>query len=86
MKSKVATPEKVPIHPGPLYTGRLFHFFMLNKSSCPYRGVLFFDPFNLFLMENQLLANTADPDQITHYVTSDLGLHCLPITLLQISR
>ena len=28
-----------------------------------------------------LLANTVDPDQTPHYVASDLGLHCLPITL-----
>ena len=26
-----------------------------------------------------LLANTVDPDQMPHYVASDLGLHCLPI-------
>ena len=28
-----------------------------------------------------LLANNVDPDQMPHYVASDLGLHCLPITL-----
>ena len=28
-----------------------------------------------------LLANTVDPDQTPHYVASDLGLHCSPITL-----
>ena len=28
-----------------------------------------------------LLANTVEPDQTPHYVASDLGLHCLPITL-----
>ena len=27
------------------------------------------------------LANTVDPDQTPHYVASDLGSHCLPITL-----
>ena len=26
-----------------------------------------------------LLANSVDPDQMPHYVASDLGLHCLPI-------
>ena len=35
--------------------------------------------FILILMEN-LLANTVDSDQMSHYVASDLGLHCLPIT------
>ena len=31
-------------------------------------------------------ANSVDPDQMPHSVASDLGLHCLPITLLRISR
>ena len=33
-----------------------------------------------------LLANNVDPDQMPHYVASDLGLHCLLISLLQVSR
>ena len=33
-----------------------------------------------------LLANSEDPDQMPHSVASDLGLHCLSITLLQVSR
>ena len=33
-----------------------------------------------------LLAKNVDPDQTPHYVASDLGLHCLPMTLLQVSR
>ena len=33
-----------------------------------------------------MLANSADPDQMPHYVASDLGLHCLPMTLLRVSR
>ena len=28
-----------------------------------------------------LSANNVDPDQMPHYVASDLGLHCLPMTL-----
>ena len=31
-----------------------------------------------------LLANTVDPDQMAYYVESDLGLHCLPMTLLRV--
>ena len=31
----------------------------------------------------ELFANSGDPDQMPH---SDLGLHCLPITLLGVSR
>ena len=33
-----------------------------------------------------MLANSVDPDQMPHYVASDLRLHCLPMTLLQVSR
>ena len=31
-----------------------------------------------------LLANNVEPDQTPHYVASDLGLHCLPMTLLRV--
>ena len=34
----------------------------------------------------KLFANSEDPDQMPHSVASDLGLHCLRITLLQVSR
>ena len=34
----------------------------------------------------KLFVNSGDPDQTPHSVASDLGLHCLPITLLQVSR
>ena len=33
-----------------------------------------------------LFANNVDPDQMPHYVASDLGLHCLPMTILPVSR
>ena len=33
-----------------------------------------------------LFANNRDPDQMPHSVASDLGLHCLPITLLGLPR
>ena len=33
-----------------------------------------------------LLANNVDPDQMPHYAASDLVLHCLPMTLLPVSR
>ena len=32
-----------------------------------------------------MLTNNVDPDQMPHYVASDLGLHCLPLTGLQVS-
>ena len=41
--------------------------------------------FILFFMEI-LLANTVDPDQMPHHMASDLGLQCLPVTLLWVSQ
>ena len=34
----------------------------------------------------ELFANSGDPDQMPHSAVSDLGLHYLPITILEISR
>ena len=34
----------------------------------------------------ELFANSGDPDQIPPSMASDLGLHCLPVTLLGVSR
>ena len=34
----------------------------------------------------QLFANGGDPDQTPHSAASDLGFHCLPITLFRVSR
>ena len=34
----------------------------------------------------KLSANSGDPDQTPRSAASDLGLHCLPITLLRVSR
>ena len=34
----------------------------------------------------ELFANSGDPYQMPHSVASDLGLHCLPVTLLGVSR
>ena len=33
-----------------------------------------------------MLANTVDPEQVPNYMASDLGLHCLPMSFLQVSR
>ena len=34
----------------------------------------------------ELFVNSGDPDQMPQNATSDLGLHCLPNTLLGVSR
>ena len=33
----------------------------------------------------ELFANRVDPDQMLHFLSSDLGLHCLPVTHLGVS-
>ena len=33
-----------------------------------------------------VFANREDPDQMPHSAASDLGLHCLPVTLLGVFR
>ena len=33
-----------------------------------------------------MLANNVVPDRTPHYVASDLGLHCLLMTLLRVSK
>ena len=39
-----------------------------------------------FLQMAKQFANSGDPDQMPRSAASDLGLHCLPVTLLQVSR
>ena len=34
----------------------------------------------------KLSANSGDPDQTSRSAASDQGLHCLPVTLLRVSR
>ena len=62
-----------------LYTGRLFQCYMLDESICHFRGVW---SFLFYFLWKIWLANTLDSDQMPHYVVSDLGLHCLPMTVL----
>ena len=50
---------------------------MADKSIYHFRGV------GSILL---LLSDTVDLDQTPHYVASDLGLHCLPITFLGVSN
>ena len=41
--------------------------------------------FNL-IFDGKLLSNNVDLDPMPHDVASDLGLQCLPMTLLRVSR
>ena len=70
----------------PLYTDRLFRCCMLDKSICHFRGVWSTLSLFFYFRWKILIANNVDPDQTPHYVVSDLCLHCLPMTLLQVSR
>ena len=56
---------------------------MLDESTCHFRGVKSILSFLFYFRWKILLANNVDPDQMPHYVTSDLGLHCLPMIFLQ---
>ena len=70
----------------PLYTGGLFHCYMLDESICHFRGVGSILLLSFSFGWNILSANTVDPGQMQHYVASDLDLHYLPVTFLLVSR
>ena len=59
---------------------------MVDESICDFRAVGSILLLLFYFLWKILLANNVDPDQMPHYVASDLGLHCLPMTLLQVSR
>ena len=55
----------------------------VEQVHLPFYGCRFYSVFD---GKSCSKANTVDPDQMPHYVASDLGLHCLPMALLQVSR
>ena len=59
---------------------------MLDESICHHRGVRSILSLLFFFAGKIRLANNEDPDQMPHYVASDQGLQCLPMTLLRVSR
>ena len=76
----IALPKIGIIILNPLYTGRLFYCYMLDKSICHVRGVVSILSLLFYCWWKILLVNSVDPDQMPHCVASDLGLHCLPMT------
>ena len=66
----------------------LFYHNSLDQSisNCWVSGVLGFFLLLCFIEIPVFNANSVDPDQRTYSVASDLGLHCLPFTLLGVSR
>ena len=64
-----------------MYSGGLFHCYILDESICHFRVVgstlsllLYFD------------GNPVSTDKTPHYVASDLVLQCLLTTILRVSR
>ena len=69
----------------PLYTGRLFHCYMLEESICHFRGVRSTLSLLFYFWRKILLSNTVDPIQKPHYFTSDLDLHICLFTAYRFS-
>ena len=59
---------------------------MLDESICHVKGVESILSLLFYFWWKILSANNIDPDQTPHYVASDLGLHCFPVTLSRVSR
>ena len=58
---------------------------MLNESrGCHLRRVRSISSLSFYFVENPVI--TEDPNQRPHNVASDLGLPCLPMALLRVSR
>ena len=54
---------------------------LLDESICHFRSV--WSSLSLLFYFDETIV---EPDQASHYVASELGLHCLPMTLLWVSR
>ena len=69
----------------------LIHYILVDSSTvlcwmCPFVILRDVGPILFYFFKEILLANNVDPDQMPHYVAFDLGVHCMPMTLLQVSR
>ena len=60
--------------------------FSLLILKCHFRGVSSILLLLFYFWWKILLANNVGPDQMPHYVASELDLHCLPMTLLWVFR
>ena len=57
---------------------------MLDESIYHCRGVWSILLLLFYFLMKSLLAHTVGPNQMPHYVASDLSLHCLPMTILRV--
>ena len=64
---------------------RLFHTIYWT-SSISILGTSGYEIYIFLEKMAKLFANSGGSDQMPHSAASDLGLHCLPITLLRVSR
>ena len=60
----------------------LFYLKSLDRSISYIRGVWLVLLLSLFVEISELSANSVDPDQTPRSAASDLGIHCLPMSLL----
>ena len=70
----------------PFMPSRPFHLFSLDRSISSRKGVWLDFIIPQFREISVFHANSIDPDQMTLSAASDLGLHCLQITLLWDAR
>ena len=63
-----------------------FYLTYLDRSNCNKSGVLLFLVLPRFIEFPVFNANSVDPDQTPQSAASDLGLHCLPMSLLWDAR
>ena len=61
---------------------RLFYLRSLDKCISYIRSVWLDFSIIIFVEIPELNANSVDPDRRPHYAASDLGIHCLPKSLL----
>ena len=69
----------------PFMLNGLFYLNSLGRSIFHIRGVWLVFIIIMFC-RNELNANSVDPDQTPHSVASDLGLYCLPMSILWDAR
>ena len=80
---RVISPENAFIHLNPFMPCDLFYLNSLDRSISYYKGYLVsFLLFSCFVEISELFANNVDPDQMPHVAASDLGINCLPKSLL----
>ena len=86
----------VPFGPNPVWSGNvdaLTHLHRVDSSTTnsldqSISNSRLFGQFLLLLCFLEIPvynANSVDPDQMPHVAATDLGLHCLPITLMGVS-